>query len=90
MAGKHYELTSIHQAAYVTDTDPSIDPDNHVTAGKFWVDTTSGESTAVLKYRNAANSAWIDLLGGTSTPTGAILAGADTIDVGGDTLVTGA
>jgi hypothetical protein len=66
---KHFELTepfSIHPAAFVGVTDPSIDPDNFVEPNKFWVDTTGGPPYA-LKIRNVTNTAWEDVSGSGSS-----------------------
>jgi len=60
---RHRDLTgraAIHPAAFFQDTDPSLDADNHVGPGKWWVDTGSGNA---LKVRNNANSSWITVLG---------------------------
>lgn len=62
---KHHELTSpnaIHPAAFVGTTDPSLDPNNFVTANKLWIDTTAGIYT--WKIRNVTNTAWITVTGG--------------------------
>jgi hypothetical protein len=85
MANKHHELNSIHFGAFVQDADPvTTDPDV-VRAKILWIDTTG----PTLKYRNLANTGWVTVSGG-GDPDGTILVGGDSIDVGGDTLVTGA
>lgn len=48
--------SAIHPAAFIGDTDPSLDADNHVAANKLWIDTTG--STVVVKARNVANDGW--------------------------------
>lgn len=61
---KHHQLTghsAIHPFAFVQDTDPALDPDNHVTAYKAWIDTSSGNA---LKIRNATNTAWDTIFAG--------------------------
>lgn len=50
---------SIHQIDFVGSTDPALDADNHVTAHKRWLDTSTSPYTQ--KIRNAANDAWITL-----------------------------
>lgn len=62
---KHHELTApnaIHPAAFVGIIDPSLDPNNFVTANKLWIDTTAGIYT--WKVRNVTNTAWITINGG--------------------------
>lgn len=59
--GKHHEITgalAIHPFAFVSATDPSLDPDNEVTAGKAWIDTSGGPGSWALKVRNLANDGW--------------------------------
>lgn len=46
---------AIHPVAFVSDTDPSLDSDNHVTARKQWFDTTVNR----MKVRNEDNDDWI-------------------------------
>lgn len=48
---------NLHVAAHVGATDPSLDAENHVVAGKFWVDKT-GAAPWQLKIRNATNDGW--------------------------------
>lgn len=62
----HHEIEgplAIHPFAFVQSTDPALDADNHVAAGKAWIDTGSANT---LKIRNEANSAWIIVVGGSS------------------------
>jgi hypothetical protein len=62
MPFQHRNLTgsdAVHPAAFVASSDPGA-----VGADKFWVDTSSGPPYA-LKKRNAANSAWEAVGGGT-------------------------
>lgn len=62
----HHQVTgpfAVHRFAFVQATDPALDPDNHVAAGKPWIDTASGNA---LKIRNDGNSAWITVLTGSS------------------------
>lgn len=54
-----------HEPAFHSATDPSLDADNRVTAGKFWVDITT-PSAPVLYVRNEANSAWVAVSSTTS------------------------
>ena len=58
---KHDELTAwqaIHQFAYASNTDPSLDASISLTPYKGWIDTSASNT---LKVRNAANGAWEDV-----------------------------
>lgn len=85
---KHPHILEVHRAAYVSATDPALDPDNGVVAGEMWIDTSTGESSAVLKYRNAANTTWHALGGG--TPANAVTMGGEAVTMGGETVTMGA
>lgn len=64
MGIKHQDLTgrgAVHPFAFVQDTDPTLNPDNHVTAFKAWIDTSSSNA---LKIRNAGNTAWLTAIAG--------------------------
>lgn len=56
MAIDHADAVGIHRAAFVGATDPALDMNNKVTAGKLWIDTS--DFTIALKMRNAANTGW--------------------------------
>jgi hypothetical protein len=85
---KHPHIREVHLPGYVSATDPALDPDNGVMAGEFWIDQTDGETSAVLRYRNNANDAWIALAGG--IPAGAILMDGSPVTMGGETVTMGA
>lgn len=63
---KHVELNSIHLGAHFSETDPSLDPDNHVRTGMLWVDMAVGPPY-VLKVRNIDNDGWDVATGGAGT-----------------------
>lgn len=50
---------AIHPVSFVSDMDPALDADNHVTARKMWFDTTIDR----MKVRNEDNDDWL-LIGG--------------------------
>jgi hypothetical protein len=50
---------AIHPAAFVGATDPSLVPANQVTPFKLWIDTSA--AAPVLRYRDAAGTAWVAL-----------------------------
>src|SRR5690349_13920742 len=56
---------AIHPIMWIGSTDPSLDPTNDVQPYQWWEDTTGGstlDAGAILKYRNAGNSAWVTVL----------------------------
>lgn len=70
---KHEELTepkAIHPAAFVSATDPALNPDNEVAANKLWIDT-SAPAPYVLKKRNTLNTLW-EVVGGSGVALGPI------------------
>jgi hypothetical protein len=58
---------ALHPAAFVSATDPALDPANYVGALKWWVDTAG--AGPVLKYRDPTNTAWVAV---TTTDHGAL------------------
>ena len=52
---EHADTTQIHRGAYFQSGDPGA-----VGSGKLWLNS----STGLLKYRNGANDAWLDLAAG--------------------------
>lgn len=63
---RHDEIAAnrSHVPAFHSATDPALDANNRVTAGKQWVDITV-PSAPVLYIRNEANSAWVAISGST-------------------------
>jgi hypothetical protein len=54
-------LDAIHELMWIGSTDPATVPANDVQPFQWWLDTTGGatlDGGAILKYRNAGNSAW--------------------------------
>lgn len=82
---RHNDLTgyvAIHPFAFIGATDPASDPDNEVSAGKAWIDTSTG---FVLKVRNATDDGWDEIAGGGGTERNDVTAltsssGAVTVD----------
>lgn len=64
MSVLHHKITdfkAIHQAFFITATDPATVPANDVQPYANWIDTTTGTSLAdgwIWKQRNAGNTAW--------------------------------
>jgi hypothetical protein len=87
---RHAEDPGVHLGAYVSATDPSLDADNLVTAGKMWIDITEGEDAAVLRFRNGANTAWISLAAGGGGSANAVTLGGEPITMGGEEVTMGA
>lgn len=54
-----------HEPAFHSATDPALDANNRVTAGKQWVDITV-PTAPILYIRNEANSAWVLMSGATT------------------------
>lgn len=55
---KHYAIegaAAVHVFAFVSATDPALNPANQVAPGKGWWDTAEER----LKFRNEANTAWL-------------------------------
>lgn len=52
-------LGGIHQARYISQTDPALDANNRVTANKEWVQINGTGGIVATWYRNAGNTAWL-------------------------------
>lgn len=84
---KHVDATSVHLAAHISATDPSLDPDLGVRPGIFWLDISTGEDNAVLKFRNAADTGWKAISGGGSANT--VTMDGSPITMDGNTVTMG-
>lgn len=86
----HRVTQDVHLGAYFSATDPALDADNVVLAGKMWIDIALGEDNAVLKFRNLANTAWITLSLGGGGSEFAVTMGGEPITMGGEEVTMGA
>jgi len=71
---KHHELVepnAIHPAAFVGNTDPALVAANNVVADKLWIDTTL-PAPYILKTRDATNTFWEVVGGGTGSGSGTL------------------
>jgi len=71
---KHHELVepnAVHPAAFVGAVDPATVPSNNVTAEKLWIDTTL-PAPYILKKRDATNTFWEVVGGGTGSGSGTL------------------
>lgn len=73
--------TNLHVPGYRQDSDPGA-----VGAGKYWIDSSGGTGTWILKIRNAVDSGWETLA---SSSAGQVATLCFVIDGGGSTITTG-
>lgn len=73
MTLEHRDLTDIHNAAFVSATDPFGATPALVRANLLWIDTSA--DPPLVKIRNAANDAWDDIGATPAGPAGGVLNG---------------
>jgi hypothetical protein len=84
---EHGLSTDVHRGAYISTTDPALDSDNLVAAGKLWVDTHVGPPYT-LRVRNTDNTLWYSV--GTSGAGDDIIVQSLLLDGHGDAIPLGA
>lgn len=85
----HVETDDVHLGGHFSTTDPALDADFHVRPGMLWLDISAGEGSAVLRFRNLANNAWIALNTGGGTPANAVLVNGEALTAGGEIVTAG-